>query len=535
MQRSVQISVAVAVVGAFAFVAPQLGSTPSNERAAAKADQTFRYAYQGELKSLDPYALNETFTLGTLANVYEGLVVRDAEMKLKPGLAQSWEQISETTWRFHLRKGVTFHNGNTFDADDVVFSADRIRSKVSNLKGRVPASAKFRKVDTHTVDLVLEKPNPVVFAEWETFAILDREWTEAAIAKHGETALATKANGTGPFRVAEHAPGVKTVFEINNNWWGERAHNLARVEFTPIKSDATRIAALMAGDVDMVYPVPSQDIARIRQQAELTVLTAPELRTVFLGFDQWRPELVGSDIKGRNPFKDARVRRAVALAVDRNAIKKMVMRGQSEPAATLIAPALFSRASEVEGFGYEPDRARSLLAEAGYENGFSIQMDCPNNRYVNDEAICQAVVTYLAKIGIKVSLNAQPKSQFFGKILAKGGYDSSFFLIGWTPSSMEAGSLIRHVVMCRDREKATGVFNIGGYCNRDVDALAETLMSEADPDRRDALVLDILQKVNADAGFVPLHQQALAWAARDGVALRMRADNGLRFKWIRKN
>ena len=305
---------------------------------AAKSQTKATVALQGGLNSLDPYTLNESVTLGLLANVMEGLIRRDKDLKIVPGLAESWEVLSPTRWRFHLRKGVTFHDGSPFSADDVVFSVERARGPGSQLKTRIPADAKVEKVDDYTVDFVLASPNPILHYEWETWFIVSKAWSEANGATKAQPATANslspfalKANGTGPFMVASHEPGVKTVFRPNPRWWGEVEHNLDEVVFQTISSDSTRVAALLSGDIDLIDPVPVQDMARIQAGANTTVLTAPELRTMFLNMDSMREELAHSNIKGRNPFKDARVRRAFYQAIDIETIKTKVMRDMAAP------------------------------------------------------------------------------------------------------------------------------------------------------------------------------------------------------------
>ena len=244
--------------------------------------KTFRFAFQGDLKSLDPYTLNETFTLGMHAAAYEALTRRDKDLNIIPGLAERWETVDPLRWRFHLRKGVKFHNGNPFTADDVVFSAARVRAQGSDLKTRLPADAEFVKVDDYTVDVVLKTPNPILHAEWDTWYIMDKEWAEANNATAPTSASATtpshaalNANGTGPFVVESHQPGVKTVWKPNPSWWGEKQHNLTEAVFTPIGSDATRVAALLSGEVDWIDPVPLQDIQRVNSNPNTQVLTGP--------------------------------------------------------------------------------------------------------------------------------------------------------------------------------------------------------------------------------------------------------------------
>src|SRR3954453_16024745 len=390
---------------------------------------TLRFAFQGELKSLDPYSLNETFTHGMLGNVYEGLTKRDKDLKIIPGLAERWEVVEPTRWRFYLRKGVKFQNGENFTADDVVFSAERSFKPASDIKTRIqPAGTKAVKVDDYTVDFVLPSPNPILHYEWDTWYIISKKWAEANGSAEPQpqagqqmSHAALHANGTGPFIITEHQAGVKTVFKPNPNWWGKPEHNFDEVIFTTIANDATRVAALLSGDVDWADPIPLQDVARVDASGIAQVLQGPELRTIFLGFDQYRDELKYSNIKGKNPFKDVRVRKAVYLAIDENAIADKVMRKEATPSALMISPLLFPLSKDFVRPKADPAEAKKLLAEAGYPNGFEVTMDCPNDRYVNDEAICQAITAMLARVGVKINLLAQPKAKYFAKILVSGG------------------------------------------------------------------------------------------------------------------
>ncbi len=511
---------------------------------AQDGDNTFRYAFQGTLQSLDPYTLNETFTLGTLGNVYEGLTRRGPNLEILPALAESWEVVEPTRWRFHLRDDVTFHNGNPFTAEDVVFSANRVRAEGSDLTTRIPADAEFVAVDDHTVDVVLSQPNPILHYEWDTWGIMDKEWAEAndsvAVTSASDESpryASLNANGTGPFRITSHQPGVKTAFEANEDWWDweNRKFNIDSVEFTPIASDATRVAALLSGELDLVYPIPVQDIRRVESNPGTNALTGPELRTIFLGFDQMRDELLYSDVEGKNPFKDERVRKAFYQAIDMEAIKQKIMRGLSTPSALMIAPQLFTYSDDFQRFPYDPEAARALMEEAGYPDGFSVGMDCPNDRYVNDEAICQAVVAMLAQIGVDVDLNAQPKSQYFAKVLACGGYDTSFYLLGWTPGSFDSWNVLHNLHGCRDESGKGGPFNLGGYCNEEVDALADRILTENDPEKRNELIRDAFEITTSEVSHIPLHQQGLAWGTSSDMDVVQRADNTLMFYHVNKN
>lgn len=506
--------------------------------AANAQSETLRWAFQGDVGTMDPHGLFETMTLGFQGNIYEGLVGRDSDMGMVPLLAEKWENIEPTVWRFHLRKGVKFHNGNDFNADDVVFSTERVKTDGSDMKVIANLIDKIEKVDDYTVDWHTKSPNPILPLQLEIFYIMDKEWSE----EHKTTAATNvkgddqgnyanlNTNGTGPYRMLERQPDVKTVLEANPDWWGERAGNVDKAVFTPIGQDATRVAALIAGNVDMAYPIPVQDWKRLDQADGVRPLTGAEARTIFLGFDQERDELLYSDIKGKNPFKDVRVRQAFQKAINLEAIQKKVMRNASTPAGLMVAP-------QVNGFNeaqnkvsdYDPKASKALLKEAGYESGFKVTMDCPNDRYVNDERICQAVVGMLAKVGVKVDLLAQTKSKYFGKVLAQNNYDTSFFLLGWTPSTLDAHNPLSSLMSCR--QDGLGAFNLGGYCNERVVELTNLIQSETDPAKRQAYIDEAFSIHREEVGHIPLHQQPLSWGVRDNVEVAQRADNQFHLKY----
>jgi peptide/nickel transport system substrate-binding protein len=507
----------------------------------ATEPKTLRVAMQGGLNSLDPYTLNESVTLGVLGNVMEGLIRRDRDLKIVPGLAERWEVLEPTRWRFYLRRGVLFHDGSPFTADDVVFSVERSRSPGSQLKTRIPADATVEKIDDYTVDFILKTPNPILHYEWETWFIVSKAWSEANGATKVQPAtakalspFALKANGTGPFIVTGHEPGVKTTFRPNRRWWGTAKHNLTEVVLLTVNSDATRVAALLSGDTDLIDPLPVQDIERVMASAKTTALTTPELRTIFLNMDSMREELLHSSVKGKNPFKDARVRRAFYQAIDVAAIKTKVMRGMSSPSALMISPLLVSETAHLTRWPFDVEAARKLLAEAGYPAGFGVVLDCPNDRYVNDEEICQAVSAMLAKIGVNVTLNAMNKAQYFEKVGPTRRYDSSFNLLGWTPGSLDSYTILANLVICRDANGKGGTFNFGGYCNAEIDKLARQIVVETDKDKRDRLIGQAFRILHEDAGIIPLHQQTLVWGVARNVEVTQRADGHIRFHWAHK-
>jgi peptide/nickel transport system substrate-binding protein len=502
--------------------------------------QTLRYANQGELKSLDPYTLKETTTIAHHAHIYEGLVTRDKNLKMVPALAESWETPEPTRWRFHLRHNVKFHNGDPFTADDVLFSADRIRAKGSNFLSNVAADAKFVKVDDYTVDVVLPAPNPILMSQWDGWYIMDKKWCEENNSVAPTPASATAPsyaslheNGTGPFTIESHQPGVKTVFKVNPNWWGKPEHNLKEIIFTPIGADATRVAALLSGDIDMMDPVPVQDIDRVKSSPNVTVMIGPEIRTIFLNMDSMREELLYASVKGKNPFKDARVRKAFYQAIDIEAIHNKVMRGMSVNSALMISPLLYSRAAEFKRHPYDVAAAKTLLADAGYAGGFEVTLDCPNDRYVNDEGICQAVAQMLSRIDIKVKLNAMPKAKYFQKAGPTDKYDSSFNLLGWTPGSLDSWNVVENIIGCRDANGKGGTFNFGGYCNPRITELNKLILVEADTKKRDELIAEAFRINHDEVGLIPLHQQSLIWGVSKKVEMVQRADNQILFYWVK--
>jgi peptide/nickel transport system substrate-binding protein len=508
--------------------------------AAPAAAKTFKWAFQGDVQSLDPHGLNETFTLGYLGNVYEGLTAYDQNLQLVPGLATSWENTGPTTWVFELREGVTFHNGNAFTADDVIFSWRRSLTDGSDMKGYGSKVSEMTKVDDYTIEMETPAPNPILPRELVFLYVMDKEWSEANGAEEAtspqaadETATyaAQNANGTGPFIVTERQADVKSVFERFDGYWGDIPTNVETIEFTPISQAATRVAALISGQVDLVYPVPVQDWQRLEDAEGVAPLTGPEARTIFLGMDQSRDELLYSNVEGENPFKDMRVRQAFAHAISLEAINDKIMRGAATPSGLMVAPQINGHNPELNDiYPYDPERAKELLAEAGYPDGFTVGMDCPNNRYVNDERICQAVVGLLARVGVEVDLNAQPKSKYFAKVLAQNDYDTSFYLLGWTPGTIDSHNVLYNLLACQDEDTGAGLFNLGNYCNERVSELEKMVQTETDPETRQALIDEAFTIVKEEYGYVPLHQQPLSWGVREGLDVAQRPDNVLDFR-----
>ncbi len=498
----------------------------------------FRWANDGDVNSMDPYSRQETFLLTFNQNFYEPLVRRDRNLRLEASLAERWEQVDPLTWRFHLRRGVRFSDGSPLTAEDVAFSIARARGPGSNVGSFFATVAEVRTPDAFTVDLVTRVPDPILPENLTSFGVMSKAWLErnnaarvADLTSREENFATRNAMGTGPFVLVSREPDRRTVLSPNPLWWDRAEHNLTRVEFNVIANDATRIAALLSGEVDMVYTVPPQDMERISRTANLRIIQGPELRTIYLGMDQSRAELLKSDVRGRNPFQDVRVRRAMYQAIDIQAITTRVMRGQARPTGQIFGPGVngFLEANDARP-PVDLDGARRLLTEAGYPNGFGVTLDCPNDRYVNDEAICTAVVSMLARIGIRVTLAAQTRARFFAEVNAPR-YNTSFYLLGWTPNTYDAHNALFNLAGTRDGTR--GVFNNGGYSNPRFDALLDQIAVETTPARRQELITQATRVLQEDVAYIPLHQQQVVWASRTNVTLVQQADNGFPLRSVR--
>lgn len=497
--------------------------------------KTFRYAYRIDPASLDPYALAETFTLSWLGQMYEPLVGRGKQLELVPALATSWDQPNPTTWRFHLRGGVKFAGGEKFTADDVVFSLNRAKLAGSDVAYTLAAVTQIDKVDDLTVDLKMAKPNPILPNQITSTYIMSKAWAEAhgaqapaSIKAKEENFASTHADGTGPFMITAREAGVKTTLAPNPNWWGKLDGSVSEVVFTPIQADATRVAALLSGQVDMVYPVPQQDVARVDASGTATVLKGAELRTIFLAMDQARDELADSNVKGKNPLKDKRVRQAIYQAIDMVGIRDRIMGGTSHIAGEMVAPGINGYDPKLDTrMPFDPAASKKLLEAAGYSQGFEFSMDCSNDRYVNDEKICQAIVGMLARVGLKVHLLAQTRTKFFEKILAR---NTDFAMLGWQPLSYDAHSTLQDTLNTPNGK--IGTYNVGAFSNKKLDALTEQVEVEVNAAKRQALISEALGIDRTEVGTIPLHQAGLAWGVRKGVKVALRSDDSLELKWV---
>ena len=509
--------------------------------AAAAADaRSLKWARTADSLTLDPHAQNEGPTHNLLHQIYEPLLIRDASGKVLPTLAVSWKVTSDpAVWEFKLRQGVKFHNGNPFTADDVVFSLDRARQPTSDMKGLLSSIETVSKVDDYKVLIKTKGPNPLLPNYLTNMFMMDKEWSEANNTitvqdyKGKKDNFAVRnANGTGPYAVVSREQDVKTVLKRNDGYWGKSEVPLGITEITylAIKSDATRVAALLSGEVDFVQDVPVQDIDRVGKTANLKVNTGPENRTIFFGMDVASPELKTSNIKGKNPFADKRVRQAINMAIDREAIKRAVMRGQSVPAGVIAPPFVNGYTKELDTLPkVDLAKAASLLKEAGYADGFQVTLHCPNDRYINDEGICQAATAMLAKIGIKVNLVAQPRGPHF-TLIQKNPPETEFYMVGWGVPPYDSQYIFSFLY--HTRSGSDGSWNATRYTNAEVDAAIQSLNSEVDTGKRNATIAKIWKTVGDETNYIALHHQMLAYAMKSDLDIPVSPENTVFIKFV---
>jgi peptide/nickel transport system substrate-binding protein len=490
---------------------------------------TLRWAAQNDILTLDPHSQNHATTIAILQHTYESLVRYSKDYKIEPSLAESWKELSPTHWRFNLRKGVKFHDGSPFTADDVVFSFGRLKQPQGTMQIYVANIAEVKKVDDSTVDFILSGPHPVLLQNISDFRIMSKSWSEKNRSQNiqdykqkEETYASRNTNGTGPYIIKGWEPDKRIVFELNKNWWGKIDGNVTDVVYTPIKSDATRVSALLSGEVDLVTDLPTQDVERLRKEPKIKILDGHEVRTIFIGMDQFNDQLKYSNVKGKNPFKDIRVRKALNMAVDREAIKRITMRGLSIPGGLMIAPGVHPYSKQLDIVPkYDPAGAKKLLAEAGYPNGFEFTLDCPINRYVNDEKICQSLVSMWARAGFNVKLNAMPFATYIPKLLQ---LDTSAYMLGWGVPTFDGLYMLQSLV----RTKTTGAdgsFNQGRISDKKLDDMIDQIKVETDTKKRDALLKESLEITRDQYYYVPLHYQMRPWAMKQGVGIAYSIDD----------
>ncbi|MEM1374732.1 MAG: ABC transporter substrate-binding protein [Pseudomonadota bacterium] len=500
--------------------------------ASTAAAEEFNFAVTTDPQTMDPHAVNSAPVLGFLNNVYEGLVRRGKDMSIEPSLAVSWEPIGEGDgWRFKLREGVTFQNGAAFTADDVVFSYERASSEEADTSSWFAPVSEVIKVDDFTIDIMTTAPNPIFPDSIANWMMMDADWAAANGVERPDkdqgNFATLNANGTGPFQITSRQPDLSTTLEPFDGWWGEVEHNLTSVTMTPIQNPATALAALISGDVDFINPVPIQDVERLKALSDVEVIQGIEARVIMLGFDQEPGGASEADM-----FLDPQARQAVAAAVNVPAILQTIMRGNAEEASQLVSPAMrgFSDAN-ARPYAFDQDGARALVEDAGLA-GQTINFRCPNDRYLNDEAVCQAITGMLAQVGMDVSLDAVPVSNYWPELRAD---NFDMYLLGWSPGTFDAEHPIRFLASTPNEEKRLGSWNFGGYSNARIDELLPMIQSEIDDTARQAMLDEAAAIMQQEVAYVPLYVQPLVWGTRANIDLTQRPDNFFILRWVTVN
>ena len=503
--------------------------------AVAGADaKTLRYASQFDPGTMDPHSLASVYNNRVLSQVYEALVSRDEQYRLEPRLALSWAPLEAGKgWRFKLRPGVKFHDGSPFGADDVVFNVARALHPLSAHKSALPNVTGARKVDELTVDIFTSQATPVLPSALTNLRLMSKAWSEKHHAEKPQdykgkedTYCARNAVGTGPYKLVKWEPDVKTVLAANDKYWGKRG-NVTEATYYVVTSAATRVAALLSGEMDFVIDPAVQDLDRLRQAPGMKVAQGMSLGTNYLGFDQARPALTHGDAGGKNPFRDARVREAIRLAIDMGALQSKVMRGTGSIARAMYSPAvdLYDKRFDAPP-PYDPNRARSLLKEAGYGNGFSVDLDCSSQQPA--DALCQAVTSMLSRVGIRVAYKPLPFNILLPKLNTG---DTSMYMIGWTPATAEPEGVLVPLVHSPNGP-GLGEYNFGGYSNARVDELIDRGRVEFDDAKRKVLFNDAMAVIDAETGFVPLVHRHVIWAMRKEVRTPLRPNDIIDLRFV---
>ena len=512
----------IAVAG---IAAALLMSAPASVTA-----KELRVGLKAEPSSIDPHYHNLTPNNALAREVFDRLIMPDHKQNLKPGLATSWKAIDDLTWEFKLRKGVKFHDGSPFTADDVVFTFSRAPNVPNSpssfgtyLKGKT-----ITKIDSHTVHIKTAKPYPLMPNDMSTFSIISKKHGEGATTEDYNSGKA--AIGTGVFKFVEWVPGDRLVYSRNDDYWGEKPE-WTKIIIKPIKAAPSRVAALLAGDVDFIDNVPTVDIARLKKEPKLNVMESISNRVIYLHIDHKRKNSPFVKAKGggaiASPLQDQRVRKAISLAINRDAIVERVMEGIAIKAGQLLPKGFFGVSPNLKPLEYDPAGAKALLKAAGVGDGFELTIHGPNDRYINDAKIAEAVAQMLTRIGIKTAVETMPKAVYF-KRASRGGPDKtpefSFILVGWGAGTGEASSPLKSLLHTYDKSRGFGASNRGRYSNAEVDKLVEEALSTVDDGARQDLLAKATEIAISDVGIIPLHYQVSTWAGRKGINFKARTD-----------
>jgi peptide/nickel transport system substrate-binding protein len=498
---------------------------------ALAADGTLTIGLNAEPSAIDPHYHNLGPNNAMSEHYFSTLVAQDEKQRLIPGLAVSWKPVDDTTWEFKLRKGVKFHDGSDFTADDVLFTMKRAPNVPNSpssfalyLKGK-----EFVKVDDYTIHVKTEAPYPLMAADLSNIYIISSgvgENVTTADFNSGKAAI-----GTGPFRFVEWVPGDRLVIERNESYWGQKPE-WKKVVFKPITSAPARVAALLAGDVDFIDDVPPVDIPQLKKNDKVTLSQGVSNRVIYLHMDQFREDSPFVKANGggaiKNPLLDVRVRKAISKAINRPAIVERVMEGVAIPAGQLLPEGFFGVSPKLKPEPYDPEGAKKLLAAAGYPDGFELTLHGPNDRYINDAKIAEAVAQMLSRVGIKTAVETMTKAVYFSRASSGGPNKSpefSFILVGWGSGTGEASSPLKSLLATYDKSKGMGASNRGRFSDAETDQLITKALATNDDAAREKLLQQATERAIGEMqGIIPLHYQVNTWAGRKGLSYVARTD-----------
>lgn len=490
--------------------------------------QELKIGISTEPSAMDPHYHNLGPNNQLAFTIFDTLVLQDETQKLVPGLAESWKALNDTTWEFKLRKGVKFHDGSPFTAADVVFSMAR-PAKVPNSPSPFTlftrSFSEVKVVDDFTVQFITKAPAPLLPTDVSRVAIMSSKAAKADVAEGMTTEALGKGEGlvgTGAYKFVEWQRGNRIVFAANKDYWGDKP-KWEKVTYRPMSNDAARVAALLAGDVDMIENPPPADLKKLRENPNVKISQAVSNRLIYIHLDSFStPATAGiSDVTDKNPLKDVRVRKALSMAINREAITSRIMEGLGQPTGDFLPSPMFGTRKDAKPEAYNADAAKKLLADAGYPNGFSITLGTPNNRYINDAEVAQAVASQWTRIGVKTKVDATTATVFFKN---RDEFKYSAYLAGWGAGTGEMSDPLRSLVATPIREKGFGGTNKGRYSNPQLDAIIEQALGTVDNAKREALLQQGSKMAMDDQALIPLHIEVTPWATRKGLSYKARAD-----------
>jgi peptide/nickel transport system substrate-binding protein len=486
--------------------------------AGSASAQTLRIGYADPVSSLDPQLNNYAGDRSVALHAFESLFNRN-DIKTLPGLAKSWKVIDDKTWQFDLRDDVKWQDGTPLTADDFVFSFERVRNvpgSVAAYTGAVRTVESVSAKDAHTLIIKTRSPNANLVPDIDSIYIVSRHVGEHATSADYNSGKAMV--GTGPYKFVSFVPGDRTIFERNNSYWGEKPL-WDKVDYRFIANAANRTAALLAGDVDVIDKVSPTDIARLRQDSKVSVYAYQGLRALLIqpsfrkGPNEFIRDNAGKTLP-ENPLRDVRVRKALSLAINRQAIDERIMQGTVTEANQWMPANTFGYNPEIKNIPYDPKEAKALLAQAGFPDGFQLTVHVPGDRYPQAPEAMQAVAQFWTRIGVKVQLEVLPWAVYAGKANKN---ELAISVIAWGNGTGEAAYALTNILTTVDGSKGQGASNWGHYSNPLVDQALLASTAEFDEGKRRKILQDAVKVVSDDVGIIPLFHYQNIWAARKGL------------------